>query len=142
MLLFNQHGSPFSTCTKHDLTRRFHMVRKITICTTSCPYCGTALSRESYGPSPWGPKFGRCPNCKKIYKTKKKLYSDTSRAERDKDRNEFIHTISILIPLFFVALIVAILTTWVVVGLLAFFLFIGSLCCIVPYLPERWKSTV
>ena len=113
------------------------MVYKIRVCTSSCPYCGATISKEYYGPGVWGPKFGRCPNCKNIFRTGKKLYSDISQAERDKDRKEFIQAISITIPLFFISLIVTILTGWELVGLLCFFFFMGTLICIIPHFQKR-----
>ena len=54
------------------------MVCKIKICTSTCPYCGATISKEYYGSSVWGPKFGRCPSCKNTFKTNKRLYSDVS----------------------------------------------------------------
>lgn len=113
------------------------MVYKIEICTNKCPYCGTTISKEYGGRSMWGPKFGRCPNCKNIFRTNKKLYSDISQAERDKDRKDFIQAISITIPLFFISLIVTILTGWDLFGLLSFFFFMGILICIISYFQKR-----
>lgn len=107
------------------------MVYKIKICTSSCPYCRTTISKEYYGPGIWGPKFGRCPRCKNIFKTNKRLYSDISQDERIKDRKEFLQGIAITIPLFLISLLTAIFTGWVLVGLLAFFAFLCTiiLCC-------------
>ena len=96
------------------------MVHKISVCTSSCPYCNTTISKEYNGSSAWGPKFGRCPKCHKIFKTNKKLYSDTSKAERDSDRKEFLQVIPILIPLFIVSLLITIFTGWALMGLIAF----------------------
>ena len=107
------------------------MVYKIKICTSSCPYCGTTISKEYYGPSIWGPKFGRCQRCKNIFKTNKRLYSDISQDERAKDRKEFLQGIAITIPLFLLSLLTTIFTGWELVGLLAFFAFLCTiiLCC-------------
>ena len=113
------------------------MVYKIKVCTSSCPYCGATISKEYYGPDVWGPKFGRCPSCKNVFRTGKKLYSDISQAERDKDRKEFIQAISITIPLFFISLLVTIFTGWELVGLLSFFFFMGTLIFVVSHFQKR-----
>lgn len=103
------------------------MVYKIKICTSTCPYCGATISREYYGPSIWGPKFGRCPRCKNIFKTNKRLYSDVPKEERDTDRKEFLQGVAITIPLFLVSLLITIFTGWELVGLLAFFALLGTI---------------
>lgn len=103
------------------------MIYKIKVCTSSCPYCGTVISKEYYGPGAWGPKFGRCPKCKNIFQTRKRLYSDVSQSERKKDRKEFLQGIAITIPLFVISLIITIFTGWELVGLVAFFALLGTI---------------
>ena len=109
------------------------MVYKIKICTSSCPYCGATISKEYYGHSVWGPKFGRCPKCKNIFRTRKKLYSDIPIEERKKDRKEFFQGITITIPLFLVSLIITIFTGWELVGLLTFFAILGTMIFCISY---------
>ena len=109
------------------------MVYKIKICTTTCPYCGMTISKDYYGPGTWGPKFGRCPRCKNIFKTNKRLYSDVSQAERAKDRKEFLQGIAITIPSFFVSLLITIFTGWELVGFITFFTFLCTIILCIGY---------
>ena len=115
--------------------------RKITVCTTRCPYCGKKISKEYGGREVWGPKYGRCPNCKGIFKTGMKLYSDISPEEREKDKKEVVHAIAFFIPAFVISVVVAVLTGWELVGLLAFFFFMGIILSVVPHF-QRMRITL
>lgn len=68
-------------------------------------------------------KFGRCYNCRGIYRTGKKLYSDTPERYRKEDRAKFVKHIKISIVSFLVALLMACITKWVFLGVIAFGLF-------------------
>ncbi len=117
------------------------MVYKVRVYTSRCPKCGHTIGKDYYGPEVLGPKFGRCSNCKTIYKTGKKLYTDISEQERQADKDEFTKAILILIPLFFVSLFVTIFTGWELIGLLAFFFFMGTSCAIIAYI-QKVRTTL
>ena len=97
--------------------------RKIRVCTSFCPYCNSTISKEYNGPAVWGPKYGRCAKCKKIFKTGKRLYSDVSEQEKEKDKKELLQVVGGGIPLFIIAIIVRCVTGWILVGLVEFFIF-------------------
>ena len=113
------------------------MTYKIRICTSSCPYCGATVGKEYHSSSPYGLKFGRCPNCKKIFKTGKMLYSDISQENRDEERKGIFQFISVTIPLFILSVFITIYTGWALVGLLGFFLFMPTVLSIFAHFQNR-----
>lgn len=91
------------------------MAYRIRVTKSICSYCGTTVREERGIPSSFGMKYGRCPKCKKIFRTNKKLYSDMPKEYRDNERKNFFKVIVVAIPLLFGLLVVSILTNWLLV---------------------------
>ena len=109
------------------------MVHKINVYTRSCPYCNSSISKEYYSPDKWGLKYGRCSKCKGIFKTGKQLYSDLSPKEKRADKEEVFQALKIIVPIFLITFVVACITGWELVGLLAFMAFVGILAVTLSY---------
>ena len=116
------------------------MVHKIKICTSTCPYCGNPVSRDYHGPEKWGLKYGRCNNCKMIFRTGKKLYSDLSPEEREADKKELTQGLKITIPVFLISLAVTCATGWELLGLIVFFSFLFSVIFVSAHLSKARET--
>lgn len=116
------------------------MIYKINIYSRKCPYCGKDLNKEYYAPEIWGMKYGRCPYCKTIFSTGKRLYSDVSPEERKKEKKDTINMGLILTSLFIISVLTTIFTGWELMGVFAFLLFISSICAIASYLSKSKET--
>lgn len=117
------------------------MVHKIPVYTHSCPHCGKTISKDYYAPEKWGLKYGRCTKCKGIFKTGKRLYSDLSPEEKMADKKEVVQALKILAPIFLISFVIACVTGWELVGLVALISFIGILVVTLSY-HGRTKATL
>lgn len=92
--------------------------------TNICPYCRNELSNAPLRGDRWGPKYGRCEHCKKIYRTGKKLYSDLPPEEKAADKRKMRITAISAALVMLLAYAICAITAWAMMAVLVFAAFV------------------